>query len=229
VIPSAWAGVLSVGQGWALWRGAVGDNVLHRHLAAQAVFAVSPVAVMTAEGLVRRSETLLIDPLTPHRLLSHPDATILFLEPGARLPETLAEDLNRRAALAIRLEANDARHRYWTHAPAAAVAAAHPAWGPAALQVIDSTLAAGRVRLADAAAVSGLSPERFRRVFGQTYGMPFKRFVLWRRVQAATALLMEGRDATHAAHAAGFADSAHFSRTMKAMLGVQPSRFRRAS
>jgi AraC-like DNA-binding protein len=39
-------------------------------------------------------------------------------------------------------------------------------------------------------------------------------------------LLMDGVSLSHVAHRAGFADSAHLSRTSKRMIGVAPSMFR---
>jgi AraC-like DNA-binding protein len=51
-------------------------------------------------------------------------------------------------------------------------------------------------------------------------GLPFRRYLLWRRVQRAFVALKAGDDVTTAAHMAGFADAAHFARTLKAMFGV---------
>jgi AraC-like DNA-binding protein len=53
--------------------------------------------------------------------------------------------------------------------------------------------------------------------------MPFQRFVLWRRLIIAFDELGMRRSATEAAHMAGFSDSAHFARTIKAMFGIRAS------
>jgi AraC-like DNA-binding protein len=50
-------------------------------------------------------------------------------------------------------------------------------------------------------------------------------FGLWRRLLAAVEALAR-MDATRAAHAAGFADLAHFSRTCRRMLGYSPTELR---
>lgn len=225
---SDWQGELSVGRGWAVWRGAVGDNLLHRHLAAQAVLVDEPLSVETADGARIAARVLLIDPLTPHRLAETRWARIVFVEPAGHLPPGLAAELATRMDDVVCLQAQERRFRFWLQDDLpGAPEAQEPSWGEAVLTLIDRALAAGRVRLPDAAAASGLSPERFRHVFAESYGLPFKRFVLWRRLQTAAAALIDGDDATGAAHAAGFADSAHFTRTMKTMLGVQPSQFLR--
>src|ERR1700678_254257 len=50
-----------------------------------------------------------------------------------------------------------------------------------------------------------------------------RRYVLWCRLRTAAEAAMRGASLTEAAHRAGCADSAHLSRTFRAMLGVAPS------
>ncbi|TFW01545.1 AraC family transcriptional regulator [Oxalobacteraceae bacterium OM1] len=76
------------------------------------------------------------------------------------------------------------------------------------------------VTMAEVADAVHLSPERFRHVFLQETGVRFRPYVLWLRLETAVALYAAGRSLTEASHAAGFADSAHFSRTFKRMFGV---------
>lgn len=66
-----------------------------------------------------------------------------------------------------------------------------------------------------------LSPERFRHLFLEQTGIRFRPYVLWLRLETAVASYAAGSSLTDASHAAGFADSAHFSRTFKRMFGVQ--------
>src|SRR3546814_5265798 len=54
-----------------------------------------------------------------------------------------------------------------------------------AATTIDRLIEAGPVRLADAARESGLSLGRFRHLFAAEIGMPFQRYVLWRRLLIA--------------------------------------------
>jgi AraC-like DNA-binding protein len=53
--------------------------------------------------------------------------------------------------------------------------------------------------------------------------MAFRPYVLWRRFLKVWELLTEGASLSAAAHAAGFADAAHLSRTSKQMFGFPPS------
>jgi AraC family transcriptional regulator len=77
--------------------------------------------------------------------------------------------------------------------------------------------------LGDAAAAAALSPSRFRHLFVEQTGTAFRAYVLWLRLIAATEAAMAGASWTQAAHKAGFADSAHLSRTFKRMFGVVPA------
>jgi AraC-like DNA-binding protein len=78
----------------------------------------------------------------------------------------------------------------------------------------------GTIGLSDAAAAVGLSPGRARHVFVEQTGLPFRAFLLWRRLNRALDLYAARQPLTHAAHAAGFSDSAHLSRTFRRMFGV---------
>src|SRR3546814_4196917 len=58
-----------------------------------------------------------------------------------------------------------------------------------------------------------LSLGRFRHLFTAEIGMPFQRYVLWRRLLIAFDAIGGQHSATEAAHMAGFSDSARFART----------------
>jgi AraC-like DNA-binding protein len=79
------------------------------------------------------------------------------------------------------------------------------------------------VLLSEVAQAANLSPSRFRHLFVQETGMPLRTYVLWRRLLHVWTLLMQGETLSGAAHAAGFADSAHLSRTARTMFGLAPS------
>jgi len=87
-----------------------------------------------------------------------------------------------------------------------------------------SAWAAGRldtpVSLADAAAHVGLSAGRARHLFVEETGLPFRTYLLWRRLTRAAELFSAGSSLTDAAHGAGFSDSSHLSRTFRRMFGI---------
>jgi AraC family transcriptional regulator len=67
-----------------------------------------------------------------------------------------------------------------------------------------------------------LSPSRFAHVFKEHVGVPVRRYVLWLKMRAALDAAIDGQSLTAAAISAGFADSAHLSRTVRALIGVAP-------
>jgi AraC family transcriptional regulator len=71
--------------------------------------------------------------------------------------------------------------------------------------------------------VACLSPSRFRHLFAEQTGMALRQYILWRRFVSVWEHRMNGESLSTAAHAAGFADSAHLTRTSRRMIGIPPS------
>ncbi|MCE2988911.1 MAG: helix-turn-helix domain-containing protein [Burkholderiales bacterium] len=67
-----------------------------------------------------------------------------------------------------------------------------------------------------------LSASRFAHVFKEQVGVPVRRYVLWLKMRAALDAALAGQSLTASAITAGFADSAHLSRTVRSLLGVAP-------
>lgn len=225
-----WQGSLTPGALWATWQGKVGDSQLHRHLAAQAVFAEQPACVYDGAGRQWSGTCILIDPLVSHRLVTADGVELVFAEPGGgALPAELADRLLHAGVpqTPIVLRSANPRLRYWPEAPGPPDPGfpANPGLArlESSLRQIDVLLDQGAIQLADVADRASLSSERFRHLFAEALGVPFRRYVLWRRIGRAVGLLNRGSGVTAAAHAAGFADGAHFARTMKVMFGVAPS------
>jgi AraC family transcriptional regulator len=78
----------------------------------------------------------------------------------------------------------------------------------------------GAIAINEAAQGVGLSPSRASHLFVEETGLPFRTYVLWLRVIRAVDAHIAGMNLTQAAQAAGFADSAHLSRTFKRMFGL---------
>ncbi len=76
------------------------------------------------------------------------------------------------------------------------------------------------------ASAVGLSPSRLMHVFTSSIGIPLRPYLAWLRVQRAAMAIVSGDSLTDAAHAAGFSDAAHMSRTFTRMLGIAPSLLR---
>jgi AraC-like DNA-binding protein len=79
------------------------------------------------------------------------------------------------------------------------------------------------VSLEALARAARLSPGRLMHIFTDSIGVPLRPYVAWLKLQRATASIAGGASLSDAAHAAGFADAAHMSRTFRRMFGVAPS------
>lgn len=88
------------------------------------------------------------------------------------------------------------------------------------LQRIDGMLA-DKIPAASLAAGVQLSLSQLERLFGAELNLSIRRLILWRRLRLAAAEALRERNLTHAAHAAGFADSAHLSRAFRQFFGVR--------
>lgn len=80
-----------------------------------------------------------------------------------------------------------------------------------------------RVSLEDIAATVFLSPSRFAHLFVEQVGLPFRRYLLWRKLARAMLAVGHGETMTDAAQGADFADAAHLTRTFNQMFGIAPS------
>ena len=105
----------------------------------------------------------------------------------------------------------------------------------AQLDTIDSRIrrALGRIfadpaHLVPAATLASelaLSESRFLHLFKAELGITYRRMEIWMRLAASVRMLGTVPSLTEIAHEAGFADSAHFSRSFKETFGVLPSRY----
>ncbi|HEY0595066.1 helix-turn-helix transcriptional regulator [Sphingopyxis sp.] len=215
----SWHGRLRIEGYVAWWSGSVGDTVLHRHFAAQAVFSDTPVALLDGNGARVEGRCLLIEPDAPHRLLPSAAAELCYVEPTVAFgpPDTLRARIPANA----RIVPGGRESCFWE---SWMVRAAPPEMDrriETVLNAIDKLLPLGAVRLADVGWHTPLSTGRLRHLFSSETGMPFQRYILWRRMRVAFERLLGGSDITAAAHDAGFADAAHFARTIKATFGIR--------
>lgn len=211
----------------------------HRHHTAQIAFGLDGPVVFESPQTGRRSaDMLLIPPDMPH---SHPAFgawAFLYLEPessewlhfpGPKEGNLVPLPFNRRLrgiahraaagnAAAARSLVADLIGQPASSAPRDDALISH------AISLIHRNLD-GPITLATLAEAVHLSPSRVAHRFRQAIGVPLRRYVLWCRVRRAAEAAMRGSSLTEAAHLAGFADSAHLSRTFRGTFGVAPSRF----
>jgi AraC-like DNA-binding protein len=79
------------------------------------------------------------------------------------------------------------------------------------------------VRLQTLANELNVSPTWLSHRFAQEVGLPLRRYVVWLRLRRAVESVLRGASWTQAAHAAGFSDSAHLSRSFRENFGISPT------
>jgi len=226
-----WSGNALLSPGFGVFRGVIGDSALHAHYAHQLVISLHdeigvafPTGPLRSPGIaipaglphcVCADEALLVylDPLTP-------EGAALFQAP-ATTPTLLAEDLCSRLLAAadqgqpLRSVLRDAFGLSLPSAPDARIAAVADA--------LRTGMTSGGVSRLQLAELANLSPSRFSHWFVEQTGLPLRSYRKWLRLELALHQLAQRGNLTDAAHAAGFADSAHLSRTFREMFGQNPA------
>ncbi|MDD0841796.1 helix-turn-helix domain-containing protein [Pseudomonas sp. Gutcm_11s] len=211
-----WQGQLWLQRDFCLLAGASGDTQPHAHYAHQAMLALQDPLRLLIDGRPVSERFVLVESLCPHA----------FVEPGQPLLALYAEPLAFSAAtlrgvlgdVPTEPQALLARLQQAPRQPLDERVAQ-------ALQAVDELLQ-DRLGAASLAQQVCLSLSQLERLFGVQVGLSVRRLVLWRRLRLALLLSWSGSSLTEAAHAAGFADSAHFSRTVRSMFGVQAQSLR---
>lgn len=220
-------------------------TLVHAHHAIQLTLAVEGRFAFDLAGGRVEGPLVLIAPDVPHAFEPEGRYALLFAEPegreGAGLLRLLAGEPVRRLDPASLGEAAAALAPIWAvpRLPDAEMARLgrgllEALLGPAPPRAaLDPRLAraiAWAERLGEepatlpaAAAIACLSESRFSHLFVQETGLPFRTWLLWRRLVRAVEARGAGASLTEATHRAGFADQAHLSRTFLRMFGIQPS------
>lgn len=216
----------------------------HAHHALQFTFSVGGDFTFGVGSGTVAGPAVLIAPDVPHVYTAEGRNVILFVDPESRLGTALLRDLAGRPY--SRPDAGRFADtipdlaRIWTgpRPDDAALArlgrgilarladvAAEVAIDARLLRVLDllKTDLEGHATARTAATIACLSESRFSHLFVEQVGLQFRTYVLWRRLSIAVDRMAAGASLTSAAHEAGFADSAHFSRTFLRMFGIPAS------
>ena len=237
---STWSGTLALGSGLVAYVGPGSSADAHRHDAIQLIWSPSgPVQVHTEHSSTTAHAALIPSRQTHGFEADGAAVVILLIEPAGPLGHrltALAHELSTadvEARLAgTRLPESDAGASVigWSRDLLRAVTDDDTPTNPAeirrevldAIGYIDAHLHQAPLLTTSAGHV-GLSPRHLRRNFTTDVGIPFRRYVLWRRLRRALLTVGDGTDMTTAAATAGFTDSPHFSRTFRQTFGLAPS------
>lgn len=234
----------------AMW-GPGDQSTRHAHHAMHLVLRRQGTLALRAQGMKRaeRAAAVLVGPDVPHALDARGgEVLLLFVEPesddGARLqsaldgPVRLFDEAWRDAVLAPLPATGPIAHEAvgpWMEATLASLSGTpepphrlHPRVRRL-LRHLRAEPAPEDTSLEALARVAGLSPGRLMHAFTESLGVPLRPYLLWLRLQRAAGAIAAGRTLGEAAHAAGFSDAAHLTRTFRRMFGTTPSSLQRRS
>ena len=212
----SWQGTLWLAPDFAILHGAAGATDSHAHYAHQLMLSTGAPFTAELDGIVHTARHLLIESLRPHAIVAAPAFMLtIYAEP------------QRLSSAALLAAANSAGAPKLDSLAAALQAQPREQLADArvqrALDQVDALLS-GKVSAAALAEAAHLSLSQLERLFSAQLGLPVRRLVLWRRLRLAIRFILLGSTLTDAAHGAGFADAAHFSRTMRSLFGVRADR-----
>ncbi|MDI2591507.1 AraC family transcriptional regulator [Pseudomonas sp. N3-W] len=206
-----WTGRLWLGRDYGLIHGVPGRTAPHAHYAHQLILAPGRPLTVSLDGVIQTARRLFIPSHVSHAIVEATDAVFtVYVEPQAFDVQALRDALFDTVATPHNLinALHDCPRR----------ALGDPRL-ERALSTLDSLLT-DKVQTRALADEAHLSSSQLQRLFASQLGLPVRRLVLWRRLRRAMALILAGRSVTESAHEAGFADSAHFSRSLKKLFGV---------
>ncbi len=227
------APLLHIGRGWAVYVGSVQAGRTHRHQASQLAWSACGILTVEGDWGMTAAPGHLVAAGVSHRLHASEHARILYAD--AALRGHAARRVHHaalRVLSADQVAGLELELRRWLKTQNCIESAESDPDSTqvrfvAVLEWLERALE-GRVRVEEAANAVRLSPSRFMHWFAEMSGLPFRAFVRWLRLQRAIRALADGHTLTRAAHIAGFADSAHFTRTFVQTFGVPPSPLRSA-
>lgn len=207
----AWQGELWLGADFCLVAGTTGHARAHAHYAHQLLMACAGEVKALIDEQPQQGSLLVIASNQRHAILDSDQRVItLFAEPLA-FELTDLERLCREAGADLQGLASGL--------------------GALPRRQLDPRLekALQRIRALDDSALpaqslaeaASLSLSQLERLFSGSLGLSVRRLVLWQRLRQALRLAMAGDSLTSAAIAAGFADSAHFSRSVRSQFGIR--------
>jgi AraC family transcriptional regulator len=217
----------------------------HAHHAIQIVIALDgQVAICGSDGEWREARGIVVRPDAEHSFdCNGAVGVMMFVDPesteGAWLSKSLRQDITivpdtRLDAIAPGLRAFADQPDEFGDVAAlirGCIQGLSPGLAPArrldsrVTTVLETIRASDDLRMSldQAADKACLSSTRFAHLFKDQVGLPYSRYMLWRKMtRAMVAIASEGTIAA-AAHAADFADAAHLTRTFYQMVGMAPS------
>jgi len=209
-----WQGQLWLATDYCLILGQAGETGTHAHYPHQLLIACDGEVEALIDGVPKRGPVLSVESGQPHAIIASERPTLtLYAEPLAfdlpALRQLCGQPGPRAEPLIAALTTLPRRPLQPRLAKA--------------LQRIRQ-LDADALPAAEIASEAALSLSQLERLFSGELGLSVRRLVLWQRLRLALQLALSGYSLTDAAATAGFADSAHLSRSIRQHFGIRADR-----
>jgi AraC-like DNA-binding protein len=236
---------LAMSQGVSVWvieaPHGFGEAAFHAHHAIQITASLAGDLVLSSEQETLNAPIIAVSADNRHRFDAHGLLAFIFVEPESRLGRSLTANLfAQRSMVAVEDAAigellrplsatfqDDLDDGALLRIASAAVEHLVPQMqaklpDPRVQKIIDYAIAHIEEPVTLECASEGiyLSPSRLRHLFVEQTGLAFRTYLVWLRIVKAVQVYSEGCSLTEAAHAAGFSDSAHFSRIFRRTFGL---------
>ncbi|MFQ6330742.1 helix-turn-helix domain-containing protein [Nocardia sp. CWNU-33] len=225
-----WLGGVVFTPGLMAFTGEIGDTAAHSHAAIQVLLVTAGALTLTdTTGHTAAAQVAIIPPGARHEVRATPATTgfLAYLDSGsstgraalARLNGLPPGEVSSWITAAIPRSTPPLPLRYSTPPPPRR--SSHPVVAEA-LRVA-ATTPGGPPSLGALATAVAMSPSRLSHLFAAEVGLPYAAWRRWTRLQLAVNSVRAGGSLTDAAHAAGFTDSAHLTKTCRDLFGITPT------
>lgn len=228
--------VLFIWDSKAMYLGPSFDNGTHSHNAYQVVVALDGTTRVEIDGIWLENTIFVIRPNTKHRVQFFGVVAVLLMDAevttrgddfiATRLrPDTLSE-LKACYAELYSSEQALAVYKKVTAEVGLAVDILNSSIDDRikkCLNFINQNLNEN-LSMEMVCRLNGISESSFSHLFSKEVGIPFRRYVLWKRIKESISLYLKGnKSLTDVSLEMGFSDQAHFTKSFRDVFGVKPT------
>jgi AraC-like DNA-binding protein len=220
----------------AMYIGTSFETHVHAHNAYQVIVALDGMTKVEVEGLWIETAFIIIRPNTKHRIKLFGVVALLLIEADdAEIAKNFElENLSAKTLLDLNncyfnlYSSEEALQLFNTIVlevglSSGEVRASIDERITKCLRYIEKNLK-NELSMESVCKINGISESTFSHLFSKELGLPFRRYVLWKRLKESISLyLKEEKSLTDIAIEMGFADQAHFSNSFKDVFGVKPT------
>ncbi|MBL4671808.1 MAG: helix-turn-helix domain-containing protein [Arenicella sp.] len=229
--PNLWSGDVCISEGIMAFIGHAGDNSPHSHATLQITLShTESLRLEDSSGRVHTSKKLYVRPGIKHALLNSSKVTLILIEPQSSLaryilslcPANPIGDVP--AEIIANLNINNKAIEIVSALKKLVVteqAGIDPRLSQALLFLRHAPL---KNAIRNAATTCHLSESRLRAIATKHLEIPLSKWVLWCAIARASNAIAEGESLAEAAVTGGFADQAHYTRTLHKLMGITPGK-----